>query len=441
MTPLLSAIKSNYMVFAFESNDGSAETVNKSLSNIKKLCVSISQGSQKNNVDLTTEEYRIYMKSPKTSEREYFALMPHISTGKSPFMFYEKDEETVGIFVKIMHSRSLYCTKTINLLARKLYEESILEDIPITLKAAKSKINEDVFLNNNPHDVPLIERTSFIYTYIDIENGCLLAKSSKRDQDSINNFFELLRRTALLMDEKGFIKVKDTVALAFEERLNTTHYVNWALNNERAFGSYNVNEIVNFYANQSVSDEICEACPVEPTMTASFFSVTNPDQKINLKNSMNIMMSPEKQGHVPSFRMLQEFSDEKDLNIATFKGKGEIPKSVQLSRYCAAYPDSVDDTIRGDYVDVLYDTKSKQGNIMFKVTGGITFHIEAAKRLLQDYFSDNSVAVRDMEDVMLSEFSGLLAILHDSTTLFLSLYINANKISGEFSSDIEKALN
>jgi len=436
MNPLVKSLKASFAIYSLEfSND---KDITKSIGNLGLLCQKISHAVQSNSISLKSDNYKLFLKTPKTAETEFYSFYPHISVGHSPFMFNIKSGEVVGVYIRMLHSRSLYCTRTIDQLATAYYEQMMLSDTPITHKTAKLKIREDLVQKSNPEDIPIVERATSYNMYLNINNGVLLTKSSKRDQDAMNMFFILMKQVSEDLLKHELIKDAELIKKTFANKFYACEYVNHALRKEKAFGAYNITSLVAHYANQE-SDEESPSCPVEPTLTADFCSNNDSTQVIKLKNSFDIIFDRSKFSQ-SSFSVLREFSEDKSLNIINFRATGELPMSEQIIKYCDAFPEALDEEMNGDFIDFTYDTRSKDGNIIFRISEGAKYHVEACYKLTMADLDDHHYPMNKIESVLLDHFGGILPMLHDSSELFIGLYLEANKVSDTFGDKIKQAI-
>jgi hypothetical protein len=97
---------------------------------------------------------------------------------------YGSESNIQGVFIRLKHVSYVYCGKTMDKLAKALYEKQMKADDPIYMKEAKRAIREQTREQNNPENVPLLKKENSVYIYLDSENQCFLAKNGKRSQDA-----------------------------------------------------------------------------------------------------------------------------------------------------------------------------------------------------------------------------------------------------------------
>lgn len=435
LKPLVSAVKSFYSVFAVEiPGIEEQDVVKQRVKSIVDLIDQIGQLSIKHEIDFDTQELRAYTTSPNEKESEYFAFEPHISTGYSPVISYGSESNVRGVFVRLKHVSHVYCNKTMDKLAKALYEQHMREDDPIWMKEAKKAIRERTREQNNPDNVPLLKKENSVYVYLDAENQCFLAKNGKRSQDAIRLMLHLLNSLPEKIDAEFETNLSELKNFAFESNVYSQAYTNYSMSRGVAFGAYNITNLVDFYAR----DESDEACPVEPTMTAEMKNKEDSSQIIAFKNSVNIFMESETGSSV--FVSLKGFSEEKNLDFKSIRVSSDMQHSAQIKQYIEKFPESVGEDLSGDFLNIQYDTKSIDGNIGFKIADAIKYHVEATRKMSMDAFEDRHYSFKEMEPVVLANFSGLMSVLHDSSSLFIELYLRASKANDEFGSPITEAL-
>ncbi len=435
LKPLVTAVKSFYSVFAVEiPGIEEQEEIKLHVQAITDLANKLGKASIEHEIDFDTQELRAYTTSPNEKECEYFAFEPHISTGYSPVLSYGSESNIQGVFIRLKHVSYVYCGKTMDKLAKALYEKQMKADDPIYMKEAKRAIREQTREQNNPENVPLLKKENSVYIYLDSENQCFLAKNGKRSQDAIRLMLHLLSTLPEKLDSKYETDLTSTKDVAFEHNVYLQAYTNYSMSRGVAFGAYNITNLVDFYANEE-SDEVC---PVEPTMTAEMKNKEDSTQVIGFKNSVDLFM--ESKAGESVFLSLKGFSEEKNLDFKSIRVTSEMHYSDQIKEYVKEFPEVAGEELGGDLLTIQYDTKSIEGNIGFKIADAIKYHIEATRKLSIEAFNDRHYSFKEMEPVMLSHFSGLLAVLHDSSNLFIELYIRANQATEEFGSAITEAI-
>lgn len=138
LKPLVTAVKSFYSVFAVEiPGIEEQEDIKSRVKSIVELVDMIGRASIEHEIDFDVQELRAYTTSPNEKECEYFSFEPHISTGYSPVVSYGEKSSVRGVFVRLKHVSHVYCGKTMDKLAKALYEKKMKEDDPIFMKEAK----------------------------------------------------------------------------------------------------------------------------------------------------------------------------------------------------------------------------------------------------------------------------------------------------------------
>lgn len=433
--PFNNALKSNFMVYGFKSNGGDDNKIKDHLSNVQKVCETISIAAIENAIDLDQDSLRVKLKDSASAQYEYYTLDPHISIGYSPFMFYEKDG-IKGVFIKMKHRKSVFCNKTIEKLSREMYESSLLNDAPMSKKACKKIVLEEIE-RGNITSVPLIESESSIHLYIDLEKDVLLTKSTKRDSESINVFYQLIKKAMQFINDSEIVNAESLIQDTFSERFDKVCFAQQAISNNIAFGPYHVGQLVSFYAKRE-SDKNDSVSSVEPTMTADFISKDDASQLVKMKNSVGIVATEDGTMRA-SFSMIDDFSNEKNMDVVSVRVQGEVPRADYLAKYCEEFPEQAPSSIQGEHIEMSYDTRAKDGNIMFKIVDGISEHTDITYQLLINELADTHYSIPNMEPLLLKNFAKNLSVLHDSIQLFTDLYLNANKAKPEFSNEFEES--
>jgi hypothetical protein len=440
LKPLLSAMKAYYVVFSLDLGREEPETFTKITHAIGTLCERLSDLVRKKKIDLTEDPYRLYFSSPKDEEKEYFTFAPHISIGHSPFLLNKDNGALEGVFIKLRHTRFVFCSKYINTLARKLFDLHTINEDPISFKQAKTTILERMNEENNPDSIPLLTKVSDIFVYLDVETGRVLAKSNHRTKDAMRAFFELSTRVSETIQERH-PETAPTLAplteMANSERLYTQPYTNHQMTLTKAVGAYNISSLVEYYAKQSETKDDLE-CPVEPTTTAELRSRDVTTQTMKFKNSVDLFMSDKKKSSF--FIMLQDFSVEKELIFNSIRVNGELDKPSLLERYGETHPEALGTLCEEGTVGLTYDTKAVEGNIAFKIVDTLSIYNDAVRALLSDEMGDRFYNITDMEKLLAKEFASLLPILHHSADLFTSLYLSSNQPPEKFGAQLNEVL-
>jgi len=448
----MSSIKNNQAIYTIgygdEDNEEEQSNSSKALLKLKDLTQILHEYVIEKKINTATDELRCYTKSKEHPDKEYYSLASHLNIGYSPFMFNQVEDETRGVFVKIKNTRFVWCTKTIGIIASEMYETAFKNDEPVTMKEARAKIS-DSLLTGNVHNIPLLEKSSYITFYIDLKNQRILAKSSHSDQDGISAFFVLLKRLAEKADEDRIKKVATLADECLKNKFAINPYTNSAMRNGQAYGAYSLSNLVDFYAEREVDTEEnkkLEACGLTPTWSANFASKHDSTKVINFKNSISLFI-PDIDSESPpptTFTMINNFAKNKDLNVGKINVVGEIPSGSLLKKYIDFMPEDaeVDEAIKGDFIDVTYSTQSKDGNICMQITDPLSYHKIAVTKMLDEHFKENACSNKEIERTILIWLGEMLGVLHDSIDMFTTLYLESNAADDYFNDDavVEKAM-
>jgi hypothetical protein len=440
LDPLVKALKDYYAIHAIETSADDPELLKVTIDSMGALCAKLDAALRKLKTPITDDPYRTYTTSAMVDEREYFTFLPHIKTGHSPFMLYEQDDELKGVMIRIQQVSYVYCAKTIKKLVNAFFEKQNQDGIPISMRKAKAHINEEI--KEGKHDVPVLEKIHARYLYLDIEHQCLLTKSAYRADFTIKAFFNLLMNLVKQLEEIEAVGLDVTRLrdVAFKEMLHTHAYSVHAMNHEKAASAYIIDNIVEYYAKQLDENNADDnPCPISPTMTAELGSRHEAGQSMKFNNSMDMFLEVE--GNQTHFIQLRDFAEDKELNFRALRVIGEIPRPALVDEYATNHPESVPPTFAGAFADLMYDTKSKEGNISFRTFTGVKELADMATMLTRDDMGDTHYSPEAYEQLFLGRFAPMLAVLHSSSDLFISLYLEASKPESTFGSAISDALN
>lgn len=435
----MGTIKSNQALYAIHLNEDNAELLESSFRAFSSLCGALKDYCSKHEVDVTRGDLRVYTKSQHVPDTEYFCLAPHVSIGYSPFMMYNSDGENKGVFVKMRQHRFSYCSKSIKKLVQETFETSFKSDEPVSMKEAKARVR-DRLKDGNLDSIPLVEKVAPITFYLDLENQRVMAKSGHRDQDGLAAFFQLIRRLNEAAEKDAYQPASLPSELALKYRYTVSPFSNYSMSMGKAYGAYNLRKMVEFYS----SDNNDDGCAVEPTWSGAFSSTNDHSQVITFKNSIGLFLPGIDATNPPptTFTMLNDFADAKGLNVNTLRVIGEVPMGDLLNSFKTEFPESVDDEIRGDFLDVKFSTQAKDGNICIQVIDDLKYHKEAVAKFLRDDLSENHYPMNQIEGVLLKHLGGLLGVLHDSIDLFVKIYVESNPLPKNFEEEdgLTKAL-
>ncbi len=444
--PVFTAIKSKYVIYSLSTNDEEKEEdVNDVMNALGSLCQRAGEHLIQNKIDTSEKGFRFHTKSANIPETEYFCLAPHINVGYSPFMVNkDADGKVLGVFVKARQHRFAYCSKTIKKLVQSHYELMFKEDTPTTMRAAKEYIKERL-TSGNKDNIPLLEKLSEITFYIYFNNATVLAKSAHRDQDGLAAFFELVRiLVAKCIDDGNSIPGSEALLeRALGTKLFPTPYSNHSMSVGKAFGAYNLTNMVGFYAEQDDKKD-SDPSSIEPTWSAGFSAKDDPSQVITFKNSIGLFLPNVDLDNPPptTFTMINQFADSKALNIHNLRVIGELPTGRLLKEYVKEHEEASSDELLNEYLDITFTTQSKDGNISFQINDRLEYHKEAIRVFLRDHMAEHSSSNKELEKLMLSRNGDLLEVLHDAGELFVTIYLESNPLSEEFGKEntLDKAL-
>lgn len=438
---LFSAIKSNMALFSIHQDDDNKEALSLILEKMSSLCEKVHEQIIKKKINITDDEFKIFTKSKKAKETEYYSFFPHMPVGYSPFMFYKKKNKIAGMFISMQQVKFLWCTNTLKKLAREYFNDQYKKETPVSMKDAKLYIRNRLDASN-PDNVPLLKKVSQIFFYYDIENSRVMAKSGHRDQDALSMFSPVLMT---ILDNETLspsFKLNDDMRSALSNRFYTTPYARHAIATGKAYSAYNISTLVEHFSQNDI--DITDGCPLTPTWTARFLSIHDNSQSISFKNSISIMIGDVPEGAEASFDYINQFSKGNDLSITQLKVQGELNKGEFLQSYCDEH--GADNQLDGDfynnYIDVEYTTQSKEGNLCLQITDPLPLHKTALIGFLKEHVKDTHLSKADFELNVLEKQGHVLHVLHQSIELFTTMYLLCSKEKEEFGkeSDLEKAL-
>tara|TARA_Y100000310_G_scaffold92562_1_gene90212 strand:- start:5050 stop:6453 length:1404 start_codon:yes stop_codon:yes gene_type:complete len=424
---LFSSIRSKMVLYSIDQGD-SNEGLSEHLSVVSSLMEKAHEFIVKNTVDLSQENFRIYSKNG-LFENEYYILKPHLSLGYSPFVFFKKDNQVKGMYISIRQVKNEWCKKTKKRLADRYFEEKYKNDDYVTRKEASLHVEENL-AKNNKDKIPLLEKYTDITFYFDVERGRVLAKSSQRDREAMDVLYSLFIK-AVSQEELADLKIKDICVESMRKRLNFLPYTRKAMSDGDACSAYDLNSLVTYY-----SDKFGDELPLEPTWSAQLYFMDDTSQKVSFGRSINLFLDkPCDVESLPSFSQINEFADGKDLRFSEIRVKGELTRGELIAAYCEAYGEEneLSSSFYADYVDVLYSTQAKEGNICIQIKDNLEMHKEALSAMLRSEIRDTHLSKVDFE-FKVAEYQGrTLDVLHNSIGLFESLYLRfASVVNEEF---------
>jgi hypothetical protein len=436
---IINAIQSKHVLYTLALSDKKQDVLY-NLDALGKLAEMLGERLQKKQIDTNTKENRLYITHPDLEDTSYFSFAPHIMTGYNPFLFYkqfegENEGQRKGFLVKMNFHSFDFCTKSVNKEANAIYFEEFKSGMPTSLKEAK-KLVVDTLKKGNKYNIPIIERITPSIFYIDLEKGIVVSKTSKHDSVAIRAFFSMLGKVAknIFSDDVGSKRSDKLMETALKETYYPEDYTKWAISEGKASGAYNIPSIVEFYSKDKAEGDA--ACSFMATHSASAFARDEPDQIAKFNDSIGIF-SDNSLGELPSFEKLSAFSHEKQMDFSSLVLVGEVPVSEQIEIFIKQQPEDQDSICENGVMDIGFETSAKKGNICFKPKYGTQNYAMVSRSLLLEYCTDNSVSPENSEAVALKYFGGMLALIHDSASLFIKLYLDANKIKKEFGVDTE----
>lgn len=424
---LFSSIRSKMVLFSLSK--GEDEDLSEHLSAVSGFMDKIHSFVISEAIELANEEFRLYSKKG-LKEFEYYAFKPHLYLGYSPFVFYRENNKIKGCYISIRHVKSEWCRKTMNKLADKYFTEMYKKDEYVTKQDAKIHIEENL-AKNNKDNIPLVEKYSDILFYIDVERGYLLSKSSQRDREAFDAFYPLLLN---IVTNEQFAKLKlvDDFKEEVKSRLGAIPYTRKAMGDGDACSAYDLTSLVNFYANQGNEDG---ELPLEPTWSAQLYHADNTKQKMSFGESINLFLeNPCDVDVSPTFSQISNFAEDKALRFSELKVKGELRRGEFLKDYFEQYgaENDLPSTFESEFIDVLYSTQSKEGNICIQIRDNLELHKDAMLAFLRSELNDRHFSKSDFE-THLSNYQGrVLDLLHNSIDLFVSLYLTYAAVGEEF---------
>lgn len=436
------ALRSPFAVFALTNSSEDLKALDRSASALAKTILYLHDVFMETECDTTAPEFLVQVNATNRREYEAHYFKSNVLTGHSPFIPQMDKKKLTGVMVKLQHKQVVFCSKSIQRLARKNFEDALRKDEPITFKEAKRLINAELQSGGLASEVPLVEKFQDHFFYIDFKNQVILAKSAHRSRDAINMFFSLLLKAAKVLQERHpefKDELEPLLTDTFKERLDVMPYSNYALTHQKAFGAYSIHDVIVHYCEEE-RDKDAPPLPVLPTDTVGFVSETQVDARIEFRNSVGYFLNHASKT-IPSYRTLSSFSEAHQLKAVKLRVIGEIPQTDQIKRYIARNPEGKPEALEGETLTLGFDTKASDGNITFRISDGLQWPVESAKVLLMDLFGDTHVARKQLEPFLLKEFGELLEVLHHSCSLFIDFYTRANQAGKEISeTDLERDL-
>lgn len=423
---ILNTIKAKQVAYFLNMSGKTKEEASSNLRNLVDLCEAISQVLIKEKLDLNIDETRVYLRSPELPDTEYYAFTSQVLGGYSPFViFNEKDDKgrklnPRGVLINLNCHNFVYCTKAIDKLSREMLSDSIRNGVPASLKEIKKSI-KDAIKAGNKYDIPIVEKVSTYSFYINAEDCLALCKSSKSDSHAVRAFFSLLKKLSnyLYSQNEANTKLKKLAECALQEPYFPEPFCTYAINEGLTCTSYNINNMVDYYATNQTQGN--EACAVLPTHSAKAQSNDDSTQMVTFKNSIGIFAGNEIE-ETASFDELSHFCQSMNMKYSALTVVGEIPISKQMHEYFEGRPEAQEEWGARSFIPITFETASKDGNICYQIKDGINPVAISCRGLLDDYTRDNAVSPENSESVMLNYFAGMLSLFHDCSELFIKLY-------------------
>lgn len=438
----LDDICAKHVVHSFELSGRDNDYALAELSKLAKICRAVNNQVTKESIELNGPEFRVYTKAKGIEETQYYALFPHLLGGHCPFVVFEnqghnKSQYPIkGVFVKMARYSYNYCPKTIKKLAKELFTQHLKVGHSITMKEAKKLIKKGI--EAEKIDVPLSESRQPISFYIDVEHGVILSRPSKAVAHAIRAFFHMVLKTAEIIFPGGGAEVGINACLESNEidGLSTLPFSMNAISQGLSSRAYNIDQIVDYYGGGL--NENANTCPVMPTFTASAHAQDNGRQLVRFTDSI-CLFSGDSETEYPSFDRLSTFRKTMQLDYLSLRVITELPLSTQLKAFFELDPEYAEEQGIGNFVNVGFETSASNGNICFQIKERLGLFAKACSFLIYAHTRDNSVSPENAESVLLSYLGGLLEPLHDSTELFINLYLESSQIEKVFGEDAEVA--
>ncbi|APD92452.1 hypothetical protein BM525_21575 (plasmid) [Alteromonas mediterranea] len=428
---ILNTIKAKQVAYFLNMSGKSKEETSSSLRNLVDLCEAISKVLIKDRLELNIDETRVYLRSPELPDTEYYAFTSQVLGGYSPFViFNEYDDKGKkvrprGVLINLNCHNFVYCTKAIDKLSREMLSESIRDGVPASLKEIKKSIKSEIKAGNR-YNIPIVEKISTYSFYINAEDSLALCKSSKSDSHAVRAFFSLLKKLSnyLFAQDDSSTQLLKLAESALQEPYFPEPFCTYAINEGLACNSYNINNMVEYYAENQT--EGADACAVLPTHSAKAHSNDDSTQRVTFKNSIGIF-SGNVVEETASFDELSHFCQSMNMKYSALTVIGEIPVSKQMQEYFKERPEAQEEWGARGFIPITFETTSKDGNICFQIKEGMNPIALSCRGLLDDYTKDNAVSPENAESVMLNHFSGMLSLFHDCSELFIKLYIDCSQ--------------
>lgn len=435
------AIHSKHAIYTLAISDQKQDVI-ANLKSLGELAEMVGAQLQDEKIKTDSKDYRVYVKHPDLPDTSYFCFTPHVPTGYNPFLFYatneDGDEKNHGFLVKMSYHAFDFCSKSINKAAKAIYFDDFQNDLGTSMKEARKRVLNELKSNPDSKKIPIVEKVIHSTFYLDLDKGLAVARSSQHDSTALRAFFVLLSKAAKLSfsDDVSQKRVSALVDKALKEAYFPEDYTQWAISQGQSSGAYDVGSIVDFYAKDDAKGN--DACDFSATHSASAYSKEEPDHVAKFNESIGIFTDGDL-GDLPSFEKLAAFSKNRAMDFSSLVLVGEIPASEQINEFVKEQPEDQDSICPDGFMEVGFETSAKKGNICFRPKYGTSDYALVSRSLLLNYCNENAVSPDQSESVALKFFGGMLALLHDSTNLFIKLYLNANKIKQEFGVDEAEA--
>lgn len=443
---MLSVLTSQFAVFALDNSTEDEVALKKSTSALSDLIHIVHKVLLESPLNLDGDELTIRRGALSAKEYKEQRLKPIVLTGSSPFAPFVERKKISSVLISLQSKSVKYCDKAISKLARGRFERSLLDDAPVSMKEAKRSVIDDL-KNEIAHvldKVPLVEKYVEHFFVIDFKHQVVLANNTHHNREAVNVFFALLLKMVKKLEELHPELQPNLEALSsevFRERLDIQPYSTHSLSKQKAFGAYSIPDALDFYSSDEFSKS-GDKLPVSPTDTVKFASEKDEKTRVDFRNSIGYFVNPDK-SPLPSFKLLSDFSKKHRLKASSLIVEGQIPRSSQLVRFVEAHADVAPDELKEPMLCLSFETKAVDGNVSFKVKGGMSWFEEAARQLLLDKIDDTHVGRRQLESFLLLELGDMLEPLHYVISLFTEFYLMSNQAKGDLTvplvEDLKKA--
>lgn len=401
--------KSKMAVFHLERTSGDEKDAERSIEQLINVVQKLHNLACMEGYNVEAEEARYYTSSKSRPDAEFSTLAPMIFSGYSPFMIYEEGSHMRGFLVKIRKHRFVEDRTELKEAVDAYLKEQYREKNFIKRKEA-----ERFVLDSQQFDFPLKEKISDSVMYIDVIRRNIYVSKSHRELDTVMVLFGCLRAIIESTEKDDGIQVKwpesDVLFGARNIGALYTHYAS-SSENRRAGGLYNIQKVVNFYAQDD------QPAVAEPTESATVYENSDPHITIAFKKALSLVVRDSKE---QGFARLHSFSQDLGVTFSSLGLTVDIPLPSFIKDFLEIKPETELFTTEQTHIECLFNTEDKHGNITFKLNQSLSEITTALKTVYME--STDGITSKDMEKNLLAHLGKMLWFLDEAAGAFIELY-------------------